>query len=133
MHYKIRYHNKPHDLRLSNVRLVPLGKGILLVTCELNLRGYDIDHHGGSSCGDNWKKTSHSVYFGDDNSICLPQKMRAELTLYPDTPEEANMALQMDGISKTTYRCIMVSRKCLNKKWAEYEKSLVIDKILRTA
>ena len=124
MHYKIRYHNKPHDLRLSNVRLVPLGKGILLVTCELNLRGYDIDSHSGSSSGD-WKKTSHTVYFGDDGST-LSGKMRAELSLYPDTPEEADLALQVDGISKTTYRCILVSRKCLDRKWTEYEKKFYL-------
>ena len=126
MHYKIRYYNKPHDLRLSNVRLVPLGKGILLVTCELNPRGFDIDSHGGSCSGKDWKKTNHSVYFRDDNSVCLPQKTRAELILYPDTPEEAYLALQVDGISKTTYQGILVSRKCLNRKWAEYEKKMAM-------
>jgi hypothetical protein len=142
MHYKIRYHNKPHDLRLSNIRLVPLGKGILLVTCELNLRGYGIDYHGGSLCG-NWKKTSRSIYFGDDSlpgtvfstddSIASQQeqKMRAELILYPDTPEEANLALQVDGISKITYRGILVSQKCLNRKWAEYENNLRWEKALK--
>lgn len=121
MHYKIRYYNKPHGLKLTNIHMVPLGKGILLVTCELNLRGYDIDHHGGS-CGKDWKKSSHSTYFGDDG---LVQLTRAELILYPDTPEEAELALQVDGISKTTYRCILVSRKCLNRKWAEYETTKV--------
>lgn len=124
MHYKIRYHNKPHFLRLSGIRMIPLGKGILLVACELNYRGYKIDYHGGSSCGDKWKKTSFSVYFGDDESMPPSnQKMRAELTLYPDTPEEASMALQIDSISKTTYRCILVTRKCLDKKWEEYTKN----------
>lgn len=132
MHYQIRYHNKPHGLKLSNVRLVPLGKGILLVTCELNLRGYDIDHHCGHiPAGNDWKKTSNSVVFGDDWTT-KSGKMRAELILYPDTPEEAHLALQVDSMSKTTYRCILVTRKCLNKKWAEYEKSLVMTKILET-
>jgi hypothetical protein len=134
MHYKIRYHNKPHDLKLSNVHIVPLGKGILLVTCELNLRGYEIDYHGGRCEGDNWKRTSHSVYFGDDSTIPpSKQEMRAELTLYPDKPEEACMALQVDSMSKTTYRCIMVSRKCLDKKWAEYEKDRIVMKIMESA
>jgi hypothetical protein len=76
-----------------------------------------------------WEKTSHSVYFGDDWSI-KSGKMRAEITLYPDTFEEANLALQVDGISKTTYRCIMVSRKCLNKKWEEYENKVARSRIL---
>ena len=28
MNFKVRYHNKPHDLRLSNTHICPLAKGL---------------------------------------------------------------------------------------------------------
>lgn len=116
MHFKVRYYNKPHDLRLSNIRICPLAKGIWLTICELNLRGYDIICHGSEGLAGQEGSRYHSVSFGDDKDI------RADLILYPDTPEEADLSLEVSSISKRTYYSIMVSSKCLSKKWDEYCK-----------
>lgn len=48
MHCKIKYHNKPHPLRLSNVHICPLAKGVWFISCDMNLRGYEINSSGGS-------------------------------------------------------------------------------------
>ena len=115
MHYKIRYHNKPHDLKLSHVHIVPLAKGVWWVTCELNLRGFEINSWGSSSDPQKgWKGNNTSVCFEDDKEI------RAELILYPDTPEEAELGLTTGNIFKHSYHSILVSKKCFNKKWDDY-------------
>ena len=114
MHYKIRYRNKPHDLRLSSVHIYPLGKGIWFVSCDLNLRGYDICGTRSESLPNREGSRYHSVYFTDDKDI------RAELILYPDTKEEADLNLSVHQIAKHSYHAIMVSSKCFRKKWDEY-------------
>ena len=116
MHYKIRYHNKPHDLKLSGIHIVPMARGVWWVICELNLRGFEINSWGGSChpLSEGLKGINFSVYFGDDKDI------RAELIIYPDTPEEAEMSMITGNIFKHTYHGMMVSKKCLHKKWDEY-------------
>jgi hypothetical protein len=118
MHYKIKYYNKPHSLRLSNVHICPLAKGVWFISCDLNLRGYEINSSGGSHDPkkEGYKKTDYSVWFGDDKDI------RAELSLYPDSQEEADILLQVHQISKRTYEAIMVSNKCFSKSWESYCK-----------
>src|SRR4030043_157966 len=111
MKFQVRYHNKPHDLRLSNIHICTVAKGIWLVSCEWNLRGYDINSHGsGPGKGE-------SVFFGDDDH------MRAELILYPETTEEKNLSLTVANIYKRTYYAIMVSTKRLNSAWDLYCKN----------
>jgi hypothetical protein len=120
MHHKIRYYNKAfHDLRIKNVHIVPLAKGIWHVSCALS-NCFEIDGHGGSSTGNDWKKSSTSVYFRNDSSLGSFHGMMAELTFYPDTLEEANFSLFVDGMSKRTYNGVLVSSKCFSKKWDEY-------------
>ena len=118
MHYKIKYHNKPHPLRLSNVHICPLSKGIWFISCDLNLRGYEINSSGGSynPNKNGYRKTDHSVWFGDDKDI------RAELSIYPDSQEEADILITVHQISKRTYQAIMVSNKCFSKSWKNYCK-----------
>ena len=117
MNFKVRYHNKPHGLKLSNIHICPLAKGVWFVTCDLNLRGYDINSHG-SGPG-----KGQSVFFGDEEDI------RAELTLYPKTSEEENLSLTVSQITKTTYQAILVSSKCLNSAWDKYCKDKVRAKL----
>ena len=119
MHYQIRYHNKPHDLhlRLSHVLIVPLAKGIWWVSCDLNLRGYEIACHGSEGLPNGKGSRYHSVSFDDDKDI------RAELILYPDTPEEADLNLEVSQIQKRTYHAILVSKRCLTRSWNTYCKS----------
>lgn len=116
MHYKIKYHNKPHDLKLSCVRIVLLAKGIWLVNCDLNLRGYDIAYHGSEDLPNGKGSRYHSVGFDDDKDI------RAELILYPDTAEEANLTLEVSQIHKTTYYSVLVSSRCFTRSWEAYCK-----------
>lgn len=124
MNYQIRYHNKPHELRLSNVHICELAKGIWWVTCDLNLRGYDICCHGGESDKNGEKYCS--VYFDDDKEI------RAELILYPKTKEERNLSLTVANIYKRTYHAIMVSDKRLHTSWDKYCKTRVLKRKRKT-
>jgi len=115
----VRYYNKPHDLKLSGINIVPLAKGIWYVTCDMNLRGYDIVSWGNSSGGN--KLSIHKTFFGDDDDI------RAALILKSETKEESDIAVQCDRVSKKTYSAILVSSKLFSKKWNEYCKSRLTD------
>lgn len=115
MRFRVKYHNKPHSLKLSNIHIVPMAKGVWHLICELNLRGYDVICTGGTS-SNNWKKCNHSIDFRDDKDI------RAELTMYPDTPEEAHV-MHFGQIYKHTYYAVLISDKVYCKQWDTYCKN----------
>jgi hypothetical protein len=94
-----------------------MAKGIWLVTCDLSTRDYSIQATGSEDLPNNRGSRYYSVMFGDD------QYSRATLTLYPDTPEEANVILKVSQISKKTFHAVLISGKCLSKKWDEYCKN----------
>ena len=112
MIFQVRYHNKPHDLRLRSIHICELARGIWWVTCGLNLRGYEIAWHGGEP------GRNTSVFFGDDDK---KKQVRAELILYARTKEEGKLSLMVDGIQKRTYHAILVSSKRLSSAWKKFE------------
>lgn len=124
MHYRVCYHNKPHSLRLSNIHIVPMGRGMWHVICELNLRGYEINSWGGVYSGEGWEKSRRSVAFGDEGGI------RAELILYPDISSEADIAMEVGNIFKHTYYSVLISRKVYGKRWDEYCNRMIQRKTL---
>lgn len=69
MKVRVKYFNKPHDLRLIHPHIVPMGKGIWYVHCGISHRGYDISSTGSSQVG-KFNSTIRIVYFGDAD--CSP-------------------------------------------------------------
>jgi hypothetical protein len=122
MFARVKYYNKPHDLKLSHIHIVPQAKGIWYVTAELNLRGYVIGSTGSSP----YKKDfyTHETYFEDDHEDETGKTqdwdIRAALILFPETKEESYLTMTCHNIYKHTYHAVLISSKTFGKSWDRY-------------
>lgn len=118
----VRYHNKPHDLKISNIHIVPQAKGIWWVTAELNLRGYVIGASGSSPTKSGLY--THETYFEDDHENEKGQQqdwdIRAALILISNTKEESNISLVCHNIYKHTYHAVLINSTVFGKNWDKY-------------
>jgi hypothetical protein len=109
----VKYHNKPHGIRLHNVHLVPVVRGVWLLHAELRWwQSQDVNSWGSDGDG------TESVYFGDDDTHSKPE-IRAQIKLVPGCPFEREPRL-VDRLMKDTYEAVVVAKGVWSKSWDRY-------------
>ena len=117
MKVRIRYHNKPHDIRVVATHLIPLTKNILQLYVSFNVRGMEVNSWGSSSD----KPNVMSIFFEDGKDI------RVEVIV--DAGFEIG---SMPGhLTKTTYHAIVVEGTLMARKWNEHCRRLTAEKRAR--
>ena len=115
MKARVIYHNKPHKVRVQNLHLVSVCKGVWAVYATLKgWQSQEINSWGSDGDGD------ESVYFGDDETH-KECHIRAEIKFLPEARHERCPRL-FDGLHKGTYEAVLVSHRCLSRAWDRYLK-----------
>jgi hypothetical protein len=111
----VKYHNKPHGVRLYNVHLAPVCRGVWLLHAEMSRKegcpGQEINSWGSDGDG------SESVYFGDETGE--RPEIRSQLKLVPERPFERYPRL-VDRIRKNTYEGVVVAQGLWSDSWSQY-------------
>lgn len=106
----VRYHNKPHGVRIHNLHLVPVVKGVWRLHAELHgWEGQEIHSWGSDGHGD------ESVYFGDEES----GQCQAQIKLIPGCDYEREPML-IDRLRKDTYEAVVLSKSVESSSWRRY-------------
>jgi hypothetical protein len=102
----VRYYNKPNDLRISNIHVVPLAPGMWYVTADLSGR-WEIDSHGSDG-------NDETVYFSDGEQIV------GMLRFLPESVLEEDLFI-IDQVSKRTYHAFLINHDIHTRKWDIYQ------------
>jgi len=115
MKVKVLYHNKPHGVRVYNVHLAPVYRGVWLLHAELSRKEgcaeQEINSWGSDGDG------SESVYFGDSTPDSC--EIRAQIKLVPENKFEAEPLL-VEHLHKDTYEAVVMARKVRSDSWIRY-------------
>jgi hypothetical protein len=117
MKVRIRYHNKPHDIRVVAHHLIPLTKNILQLYVSFNVRGMEVNSWGSSSD----KPNVESIFFEDGKDI------RVEVIVDAGFP----IGSMPGHLTKTVYHAIIVENKFAARKWDAYCRRLTAEKRTR--
>jgi hypothetical protein len=126
MKVRIRYHNKPHDIRVVATHLIPLTKNILQLYVSFNVRGMEVTSWVRGMAVNSWGSSSNkpnvmSIFFEDGKDI------RVEVIVDAGFP----IGSMPGHLTKTTYHAIVVEGTLMARKWNEHCRRLTAEKRAR--